>query len=336
MVTSSPPAFTFAVTLPDQSATAIAALAQRAEDAGFGHVWLFDSPLMDRDPYPLLAAIALGTSRIRFGTCVTNPSTRDPTVTAAALATLAEMSGGRVDLGIGRGDSALRLLGRPPASLESVADAAVLVRDLVEGRAAIGPSGTSLRLAYAPAHRLPVWIAGYGPRALALAARLADGVVIQVADPNLVAWFVERLHGFAREVGRDPERIRVMVAAAATIGDDRLALDRVRWFPALVANHVADLLRRQPRSALPVALTDYLDSRPTDGYIAQRTGEYEFIDDDAVRRMAIVGNGPAHRRRADELRAAGAHQVNLYLERGTEAETIDAYADEVMTGSSAQ
>lgn len=320
----------YAVTIPDQPVADVVRLARRAEAAGFDAVWLFDSPLMDRDPYPVLAGIAGATSRIRLGTCVTNPVTRDPTVTAATLATLAEMSGGRVDLGIGRGDSALRLLGRSPASLAELEAAAIVIRDLVEGRTVAVADERSIRLPYTTGHRLPLWIAGYGPRALAVAARIADGVVIQVGDPDLVRWFVEHLHSLLADVGRDPGAVRVMVATAAILGGDASALDRVRWFPALVANHVADLLRRQARETLPERLTAYLDRRPDDGYIAQRVGDYSFIDDDTVRRMTIVGDMPSHRRRIADLEAAGADQVNLYLERGIEDETIDAYGTEIL------
>jgi alkanesulfonate monooxygenase SsuD/methylene tetrahydromethanopterin reductase-like flavin-dependent oxidoreductase (luciferase family) len=279
---------------------------------------------MDRDPYPLLAAIAMATTRLRFGTCVTNPASRDPVVTASALATLGELSGGRVDLGIGRGDSALRMLGRAPASLAEVEAAIGLIRGLVEGRRVAVAAG-ELELSYAPGHALPVWLAGYGPRALELAARVADGVIIQVGDPELVAWFVQQLRAAEAEAGRTRGRVRVMVAASTTMGDDQAALDRVRWFPALVANHVEDLLRRQPRSSLPTALTGYLDRRRDTGYIPQRIGDYGFVDDDVVRRMAILGDVAAHRRRIQALLAAGADSINLYLERGDEANVIDAY-----------
>ncbi|HEY3522727.1 MAG TPA: TIGR03842 family LLM class F420-dependent oxidoreductase [Candidatus Limnocylindrales bacterium] len=323
------------MTLPDQPAADLVPLAQAAEAVGFDYVWLFDSPLMDRDPYPLLAAIALGTTRVRFGTCVTNPSSRDPVVTASALATLAEMSHGRVDLGIGRGDSALRLVGRGPASLAETAAALLRIRELVEGRTIDADNGR-LDLSYATGARLPVWLAGYGPRTIALAARIADGIVIQVADPELVAWFVAQLRAAEVEADRARGSVAVMVAAAALVGDDAQAIERVRWFPALVANHVADLLRRQPAGSLPAALTEYLGRRPSDGYIPQRVGDYSFVEDDVVRRMTIVGSIEAHRARIADLVASGADQVNLYLERGEEARTIAGYGADMIPGVGAR
>ena len=70
---------------------------------------------------------------MRLGTCVTNPGTREPTVTASPLATLDEISGGRMDLGIGRGDSARRVLGKPPITMANTEEAIGVIRALVEG-----------------------------------------------------------------------------------------------------------------------------------------------------------------------------------------------------------
>ena len=98
---------------PEHSIADTLALTQAGEAAGFDYVWLFDSHVLWREAYTLLALMAEHTTRLRMGTCVTNPGTREPSVTASALATLGEISGGRIDLGIGRGDSARRVLGKP-------------------------------------------------------------------------------------------------------------------------------------------------------------------------------------------------------------------------------
>src|SRR6476659_39170 len=122
---------------PDHSYERAIALTKQAEGAGFGYGWLFDSHVLWRDPYPLLTLMALNTATLRLGTCVTNPATRDPSVTASALATLNEISGGRMDLGIGRGDSARRVMGKPPTTLARLEESAVLIRLLVEGGTAV-------------------------------------------------------------------------------------------------------------------------------------------------------------------------------------------------------
>src|SRR6266511_4396872 len=151
---------------PDVSFERAIALARLAERNGFAYGWIFDSHVLWKEPYVLLQLMAQNSERLRLGTCVTNPATRDPSVTASTLAVLQGLSGGRMDLGIGRGDSALRVLGKPPQSLEHLEQATTMIRDLCEGRE-VFYEGTPIRLSWAPDYPLPVWIAGYGPKALA-------------------------------------------------------------------------------------------------------------------------------------------------------------------------
>ncbi len=193
-------------------------LTRQAEAGGFGYGWLFDSHILWKDPYPILTIMALNSTKMRLGTCVTNPATREPTVTASTLAALDEISGGRMDLGIGRGDSARRVMGKPPTTLARLEESTNLIRDLVEGRAA-EQDGTHIKLGWTRGDRLPVWIAGYGPKALELTARIADGVILQLAEPDLIRWFVGQLRDFATKAGRDPKAIKVMAAAPAHVGD---------------------------------------------------------------------------------------------------------------------
>src|SRR5512140_4012619 len=105
---------------PEHSIERTLALTRQGEAAGFAFGWLFDSHVLWREPYVLWTLMAGATTRMRLGTCVTNPATREPTVTASALAVLDELSGGRMDLGIGRGDSARRVLGKPPTTMKDL------------------------------------------------------------------------------------------------------------------------------------------------------------------------------------------------------------------------
>src|SRR5919199_608105 len=118
---------------PDHSLQRVVSLTRLAESAGFAYGWLFDSHVLWKEPYPLLTLMAQNTTRMRLGTCVTNPATREPTVTASALAVLNEVSDGRMDLGIGRGDSARRVLGKPPITLAHTEEAIRVIRALVAG-----------------------------------------------------------------------------------------------------------------------------------------------------------------------------------------------------------
>src|SRR5688500_18276214 len=203
---------------PDHTIERTIALTRQAEAAGFGHGWLFDSHVLWRDPYPLLTLMAQATTRMRLGTCVTNPATREPSVTASLLAVLDELSGGRMDLGSGRGDSARRVLGKAPTTMATLEAAIVLIRDLVEGRAG-DDEGKELRLPWTGSWTLPVWVAGYGPMALAMTGRVADGVILQLADPDLIRWFVGQVRDAEKAAGRPAGSVKVQAAAPAHIGD---------------------------------------------------------------------------------------------------------------------
>jgi probable F420-dependent oxidoreductase len=276
--------------------------------------------------------MAGATDRLRLGTCVTNPATREPTVTASLLATLNEISGGRMDLGIGRGDSARRVLGKPPTSMAMLEEAAIVIRDLASGRTT-DYEGARLELEWAPKVAVPLWIAGYGPKAMELAGRIADGVMLQLADPDLIRWFVSQVHEAARAAGRDPTSIRVMAAAPAHIGDLDLCRDRTRWFPALVSNHVADLVNRYPPAELPRALTGYVRDRT--GYDYHHHAEVgsanaAFVGDDVTDRFCVLGSADDHVRKLRELADAGVDQFNFYLMNGDEEAMLDAYARDVI------
>ena len=234
---------------PEHSIEATLELARLGEEVGFEYLWLFDSHVLWREPYALLALIAEHTKTLRLGTCVTNPGTREPSVTASALATLDELSGGRMDLGIGRGDSARRVLGKPPITLAHTEEAIHVIRELVEGRTVVY-EGTELQLTWTGDWKLPVWVAGYGPRALSMTGRVADGVILQLADPDLVRWFVSQVREAATGAGRDASTLQVQAAAPLHIGPTDLGRERTRWFPALVSNHVVDLVNRYPREQL--------------------------------------------------------------------------------------
>jgi probable F420-dependent oxidoreductase len=308
------------------------ALTRQAESAGFSYGWLFDSHVLWRDPYPLLTVMAVNTSTMRLGTCVTNPATRDPSVTASALAALNEISGGRMVLGIGRGDSARRVMGKPPTTLARFEEATNLIRDLVEGRT-VTEDGTDMHFTWTRGDKLPVWVAGYGPKALELTARIADGVILQLADVDLIRWFVGQLRDAAMAAGRDPSEIRVMAAAPAHVGDLESCRERVRWFPALVSNHVVDLVNRYDPKDLPPALTGYVRDREGYDYLHHAevgSSNAAFVDDDVVDRFSVIGPVEAHLAKLRDLADAGVDQFNIYLMNGDEEQTLDIYGREII------
>jgi probable F420-dependent oxidoreductase len=317
---------------PDHTIERTLALARQAEAAGFEHGWLFDSHVLWRDPYPLLTLMAGVTDRLRLGTCVTNPGTREPTVTASALATLDEISEGRMDLGIGRGDSARRVLGKPPITLAHTEEAIRVIRALVAGET-IEYEGTELVFPWTRGWTLPVWVAGYGPMAIAMTGRVADGIILQLADPDLVRWFVGQLREATEAAGRPVGAVKVQAAAPAHVGPRDLGRERTRWFPALVSNHVVDLVNKYPREQLPEALTGYIGDRT--GYDYHHHAEVgssnaAFVGDEVTDRFCILGGHDEQIAKLRELAAAGVDQFNLYLMNGDEEAQLEAYGADVI------
>ncbi len=310
------------------------ALTRQAEAAGFGYGWFWDNQVLWRKIYPLLTLLALETTEMRLGACVTNPTTRDPSVTASVLATLEEISGGRMDLGMGRGDGAVRMLGLPPTKLKTMETAVHVIRELVEGRT-VEYKGTELELTWAQDWKLPVWVAGYGPMALAMTGRVADGLILQLGDPDLIRWMAGQMRRAAAEAGRDPSSILVQAAAPAHVGTLEDCRERVRWFPAMVANHVVDLVNKYPREELPESLTAYVREREDYDYRHHAevgSSNAEYIEDEVVDRFALIGEPDAHIERLLELHDAGVDQFNLYLMSGDEEEQLEIYGSTVIPG----
>src|ERR1044071_1134104 len=236
--------FDFGFTLkPDMTPQRTVALTRQAENAGFTYGWSFDSHVLWQEPYPLLTLMAINTRTMRLGPLVTNPIVRDPTVTASLLATLNIISSGRMNLGIGRGDSSRRVMGKKPSTVERLEEAVSVIRALTRGDS-VFYQGADLKMLWASGG-VPIWIAGYGPKVLRLAGRIADGVVLQFADPHLIRWCLGFVREGAEEAGRKFSKIEVMSAAPVWVSEDvAMARYRVRWFPALVSNHVVDLVAR--------------------------------------------------------------------------------------------
>jgi probable F420-dependent oxidoreductase len=317
---------------PDHDIERTIALTRQAEAAAFEYGWLFDSHVLWREPYVLLTLMGQATETMRLGTCVTNPATREPSVTASALAVLDELTGGRMDLGIGRGDSARRVLGKPPTTIAALEEAIVAIKALVEGRS-VPYEGTELRLPWTGGWPLPVWVAGYGPMALAMTGRVADGVILQLADPDLIRWFVGQIREAEIAAGRPPGTVRVQAAAPAHVGDLETCRDRTRWFPALVSNHVVDLVNRYPREQLPDTLTGYIRDRTGYDYLHHAevgSSNAAFVGDDVTDRFCVLGSVADHVAKLRELADAGVDQFNIYLMNGDEEAQLEVYGREII------
>ncbi len=323
----------FGITLkPDISIERIISLTRQAEAAGFGYGWIFDSHVLWKECYPLMTLMAANTERMRIGTCVTNPATRDMTVTASLFATLQLISNNRMELGIGRGDSSRRVMGKKPVSWSQLEAACVEFRNLTSGKE-VEHDGQPTKLTWA---QVPprVWIAGYGPKVLHMAGRVADGIILQFADPALIEWCMGFVKAGAKAAGRDAAKIEVMAAAPVWVSNDlNAARERVRWFPALVSNHVMDLIRQYKPEDLPPALTSYVEDRGKYDYqhhCEVGSDNAEFVSDEVIERFCLIGPAEAHQKKLRALAAAGVTQFNIYLMCGDEEQNLESFRSGVM------
>jgi len=308
------------------------ALTRQAEDAGFEYGWIFDSHILWLEPYPLLTLMAANTKNMHFGPCVTNPAVRDITVTASLFATLNLISGNRMELGIGRGDSSRRVMGKKPVTAAHLEQAGQTFRELTSGKKT-EYEGQPTQLTWAKGAP-PVWIAGYGPKVLEMAGRIADGVILQFAEPDLIAWCLGFVKQGAKAAGRDMRSLEVMSAAPVWVSDDlKVCREHVRWFPALVSNHVMDLVSRYKPEELPVALTSYIRNRGKYDYLHHcevDSSNANFVSDEVVDRFCLVGPVEAHIAKLGELARVGVTQFNIYLMCGDEEGTLETYKREVL------
>jgi probable F420-dependent oxidoreductase len=328
----------FGVTvLPDPPYPRFLELIKLAEQHGFEYAWTYDSHVLWQESIPLMAVAARETSKIKLGHFVTNPGTRDPTVLASAYATLHDLSDGRMVMGIGRGDSARRYIGQQPVRVAEFERRLAMIHDLMNGRE-VSWNDKDLQLKWVRPElpQIPMWVAGYGPKALAVAGRVGDGVIIQLADPEIISWIMDTARKAAEEAGRDPAQLKCIVGAPSHIsGDLADAREQVRWFPAMVSNHVMDLIERYGAdgSAVPRALTDFVEARKFYDYdehsrVGAKHGE--FVTDEICDRFCVLGDTAQATAKLKELEAVGVDQFNVYLMTHDQEETLRTYGDDII------
>ena len=320
----------------DPPAKRVVELAKMAEDLGFSHGWTFDSQVLWQEPFVIYSQILAATERMIVGPMVTNPGTRDWTVLASLFATLNEMFDGRTICGMGRGDSALRYIGKKPTTLATMVEAMSVIKTLVAGEK-VTLNDTEVEIPWIEdGWDLPMWVGGYGPKALATVGAHADGFVLQLADPQVLEWTMGTVRTAASDVGRNPDDIKICVVAPAYVGDDiEHQREQLRWFGGMVGNHVADMVKRygEDESMVPKALSDYIRAR--EGYDYEHHGRAgnpstDFVPDEIVDRFCVLGTADDHIEKLSMLRDMGVDQFGVYLMHDDREATLQAYGDTVI------
>jgi len=320
----------------DPPAQRVVELAKKAEDLGFTHGWTFDSHVLWEEPFVIYSQMLAATEKMVVGPMVTNPGTRDWTVLASLFATLNEMFGPRTICGMGRGDSALRYIGRKPTTLATMVEAMGVIKGLVAGEE-VDYRGKPLRIPWVgEGWDLPMWVAGYGPKALATIGRHADGFILQLADPQVLEWTMGAVREAAVEAGRNPDEITICVVAPAYVGDDIAhQRDQLRWFGGMVGNHVADMVKRygEDTSKVPQALLDYIKGR--EGYDYDHHGKAgnpstDFVPDYIVDRFCVLGTVDDHIEKLSLLRDMGVDHFGIYLMHDDMEGTLEAYGEHII------
>jgi probable F420-dependent oxidoreductase len=313
-------------------------LAKLAEVHGFSHVWTFDSHILWQEPYVIYSQILAQTQRIKVGPFVTNPATRDWTVTASVFATLNEMYGNRTVCGIGRGDSAVRVTNGKPTTMKELRESIHVIRELANSRA-VDYHGSTIRFPWSRGSELEVWVAAYGPMALTAAGEVGDGFILQLADVDIAAWMIKHVRDAAEAAGRDPMSVKFCVAAPFYIGDDWEHMrDQCRWFGGMVGNHVADIVAKYGmHGTVPDALTDYIKGR--EGYDYNEHGRAgnvhtEFVPDEIIDRFCLLGTPEQHLEKLKQLAELGVDQFAGYLQHDNKEETLRVYGETVIPAMS--
>jgi probable F420-dependent oxidoreductase len=326
----------FAICLKgDMSPERTKSICRQAELAGFTYAWFYDSHVLWRDPYPVIAACMEHTESMRFGPCVTNPDVRDWSVAASLFASLAAQSGNRFEMCVGRGDSSRRMMGFTPASIARMVRFTDTVKRLCRGeKLAYDNCPAEVQLTWSD-FDLCAWFAAYGPKALTAAGENGDGLVLQIADPGLCRWFTEQAVSAGKKAGRDMSSFRVMAAAPAWTGSMEACIEQTRWFPAMVGNHVADIVERYGKDSglVPKSLTDYIERRKGYDYNqhAKKDAEHlDFVTDDVVESFGVLGSAEQHVEKLKELEHAGVTQFNIYLMNTEEERIVAEYGDRII------
>jgi probable F420-dependent oxidoreductase len=306
-----------------------------AERLGFDTFWVCDSHVIWNECYTMLGWLAgqLESQTIKLGTMVTNAVTRDPIVLASSLATLQEVTNGRILCGIGRGDSTVRVLKRHPGTIAALQSAVRMAQDLTAGDGT-DVDGTDVQFPWAHAGKVPMLVGAYGARAFQAAGRVGDGVIIECADPHFISWGLDNVRRGAAEAGRDLADFSVVVTTSTFVSDDLpRARDEVRSVAALVGNHVAEVIRNTGVNSMPPEMEALIAERSEYDYhhhVRHDTSQADYLAPEAIERLCIVGDTKQCAERIRGLRDIGVTHLNFYAQTADFEEQMELYSEEIL------
>jgi 5,10-methylenetetrahydromethanopterin reductase len=300
----------------------------RRFDATMSTLWLTDSSLHARNPYAYLTLAAMNSQQLLLGTAVTNPVTRHPAITAAAAATVDEISNGRMLLGIGAGDRPLVALAERPATLRTLEDSIDVIRRLIAGETvdhagSFGLHDAHLRFATA-GHAIPVFVSATGPRTLEMSGRVAEGVILLCGlVPETVQWALDHIDRGARAAGRP--RPHVAVFAYGVIDEDEArAVEQARsiaaWFPQTAPNY-CELAGLDPQIAAAVR------ERYRGGEFQEAGEAAALLPVEFVQKMALAGNRERTTALLAGLVTMGVDSINVFPLGDDRLATVEAFGE---------
>ncbi|MDH3678882.1 MAG: LLM class flavin-dependent oxidoreductase [Acidimicrobiia bacterium] len=335
----------------------------RAEELGYTHAWLADSQMIWSDPYATLALAADRTSTIRLGTGVSVAATRPAPVTAASIATINQLAPGRTFLGIGTGNTAMRIMGHKPMRIAEFDDYLTALRPLLAGEeVAFSWRGQTSPVRHIMANAgfvnfadpIPLYVSGFGPRSIGLAGKHGDGAVLGIPpDPEVMGKVWEYLDRGAGDAGRTIDRSDFLTATLTTavVLEDGEAVDSERVkrlcgaFAVAALHYSYDQWRQYGRAPTPAlagvwdAYTALLEETSEDrrhlrihqGHNCWVVPEEErFITSELIEATCLVGTADDLVERLRALDQAGLDQVMILPPLEPRYEAIEAVGLQVL------
>ncbi|MGB3943758.1 MAG: 5,10-methylenetetrahydromethanopterin reductase [Methanothrix sp.] len=291
--------------VPNEPALKVGYLAKLAEDAGFDTIWITDH-YNNRDVYSTLAILSLATSRVKLGTGVTNPYTRNVAVTASSIGSINEISGGRAILGIGPGDKAtfdaMGVAWEKP--LSAVRESVGALRELLAKKRVEGSGMKGAQLAFSPG-KIPIYIGAQGPKMLEMAGMIADGVLVNASHPDDFKYAVPLIREGAKKAGRDPDEVEI--AAYTSFSADKNGEKAANEAKIVVAFIVAG----SPETVLSRHGVKPEEAAAISGAIAR--GDFGSalgaVTEEMIKAFCVSGTPADCRARVDDLLATGVTQI---------------------------